>query len=198
MEYKAFGQTGMQVSAIGFGCWEMGGGYGSIEETEVIGAIHRALDLGINCFDTAEAYGMGRSEELLARALGDRRKDVIVVSKFGINYDNDRLKGRDSRRSMAHAAIDRRLKALNTDYVDVYLCIGLTAPPRLMKRWRRWKRLCSRERRDLSVSLISPEMKSRRAWKHGALMLYSMPATCLIGVWQNGSSPTLKRTISVS
>ena len=121
MEYKAFGQTGMQVSAIGFGCWEMGGGYGSIEETEVIEAIHRALDLGINCFDTAEAYGMGRSEEMLARALGNRRKDVIVVSKFGINYDNDRPKGRDSRRSMAHAAIDRRLKALNTDYVDVYL-----------------------------------------------------------------------------
>ena len=121
MEYKAFGQTGMQVSAIGFGCWEMGGGYGSIEETEVIGAIHRALDLGINCFDTAEAYGMGRSEEMLARALGNRRKDVIVVSKFGINYKNDRLKGRDSRRAMAHAAIERRLKALNTDYVDVYL-----------------------------------------------------------------------------
>ena len=121
MEYKAFGQTGMQVSAIGFGCWEMGGGYGSIEETEVIEAIHCALDLGINCFDTAEAYGMGRSEELLARALGNRRKDVIVVSKFGINYDNDRLKGRDSRREMAHAAIDRRLKALNTDYLDVYL-----------------------------------------------------------------------------
>ena len=62
----------------------MGGGYGSIEETEVIGAIHRALDLGINCFDTAEAYGMGRSEEMLAKALGNRRKDVIVVSKFGI------------------------------------------------------------------------------------------------------------------
>ena len=121
MEYKAFGQTGMQVSAIGFGCWEMGGGYGSIEETEVIEAIHRALDLGINCFDTAEAYGMGKSEELLARALGNRCKDVIIVSKFGINYDNDRLKKRDSRRAMAHAAINRRLKALNTDYVDVYL-----------------------------------------------------------------------------
>ena len=121
MEYKAFGQTGIQVSAIGFGCWEMGGGYGSIEESEVMGAIHRALDLGINCFDTAEAYGMGRSEEMLARALGNRRRDVIVVSKFGINYENDRLKRRDSRPSMAHAAIDRRLKALNTDYVDVYL-----------------------------------------------------------------------------
>ena len=121
MEYRPFGQTGLQVSAIGFGCWEMGGGYGSIEESEVIGAIHRALDLGINCFDTAEGYGKGKSEALLAKALGDRRKDVIVVTKFGVGYENDRLKGRDSRRSMVHAAIDCSLKALNTDYVDVYL-----------------------------------------------------------------------------
>ena len=120
MEYRPFGQTGLQVSAIGFGCWEMGGGYGSIEESEVIKAIHRALDLGINCFDTAEGYGKGRSEALLAKALGARRKDVIVVTKFGVSYD-DRPKGRDSRRSTAHAAIDRSLKALNTDYVDVYL-----------------------------------------------------------------------------
>ena len=120
MEYHPFGQTGLQVSAIGFGCWEMGGGYGSIEESEIIKAIHRALDLGINCFDTAEGYGKGRSEELLSRALGNRRKDVIVVTKFGVGYD-DRPKGRDSRRSTAHAAIDRSLKALNTDYVDVYL-----------------------------------------------------------------------------
>ena len=99
----------------------MGGGYGSIEESEVIGAIHRALDLGINCFDTAEGYGKGKSEALLAKALGDRRKDVIVVTKFGVAYGDDRLKGRDSRRSMVYAAIDRSLKALNTDYVDVYL-----------------------------------------------------------------------------
>ncbi|HJY82562.1 MAG TPA: aldo/keto reductase, partial [Candidatus Binatia bacterium] len=57
MEYRPFGQTGIQVSAIGVGCWEIGGGYGSIEETQFIQAVHRALDLGINCFDTAEAYG---------------------------------------------------------------------------------------------------------------------------------------------
>ncbi len=121
MEYRPFGQTGLQVSAIGFGCWEMGSGYGAIEESEVIAAIHRAIELGINCFDTAEAYGMGRSERLLAKALGNRRKDVIVVTKFGIHYKNDRPKERDSRRSMVYATIDRNLKALNTDYVDVYL-----------------------------------------------------------------------------
>jgi aryl-alcohol dehydrogenase-like predicted oxidoreductase len=121
MEYRQFGRTDLQVSTIGFGCWEMGGGYGSIDETEIIAAINRAVDLGINCFDTAEGYGKGKSEELLARALGDRRKDVIVVTKFGIGYDNDRSKGRDSRPEMVYAAIERSLKWMNTDYVDVYL-----------------------------------------------------------------------------
>lgn len=121
MEYSQFGQTDLQVSAMGFGCWEMGGGYGSFDESEMIAAINRAVDLGVNCFDTAEGYGMGRSESLLARALGNRRKDVIVVTKFGVGYQNERPKGRDSRSENVYAAIDRSLKALNTDYVDVYL-----------------------------------------------------------------------------
>lgn len=120
MEYRPFGRTGLEVSAIGFGCWELGGNYGYFDENEVIAAVHRALDLGINCFDTAEGYGFGKSEELLARALGPRRKDIILVTKFGILYEG-REKGRDSRRSMALAAIERSLKFLKTDYIDVYL-----------------------------------------------------------------------------
>ena len=75
MEYRAFGRTGLQVSAIGFGCWELGGQYGHYDETEVIAAVNRALDVGVNCFDTAEGYGFGRSEDSLARALSNRRKD---------------------------------------------------------------------------------------------------------------------------
>ena len=82
MEYRPFGRTGLQVSAVGFGCWELGGQYGHYDEQEVIDAVHRALDLGVNCFDTAEGYGFGQSEELLARALGPRRKDVILVTKY--------------------------------------------------------------------------------------------------------------------
>lgn len=120
MEYRPFGRTGMQVSAIGFGCWETGGSYGHFDESEVSAAVNRAIDLGINCFDTAEGYGMGRSEEILARALGKRRKDVLVVTKFGIHHQG-RDRGRDSRRSEALAAIERSLKFLNTDYIDVYL-----------------------------------------------------------------------------
>ena len=69
METRPFGRTGLQVSAIGFGCWEIGGGYGDIEEAEFDRAVARALDLGINCFDTAEGYGMGASERALATAL---------------------------------------------------------------------------------------------------------------------------------
>lgn len=120
MEYRPFGKTGLDVSAIGFGCWELGGNYGHFEESEVIAAVHRALDLGINCFDTAEGYGRGKSEELLARALGPRRKDIILVTKFGIGYEG-RERGRDSRRSMAMAAVERSLKFMNTDYIDLYL-----------------------------------------------------------------------------
>src|SRR5262249_60953134 len=78
VEKRPFGRTGLQVSAIGFGCWEIGGGYGRIEEAEFDRAIGRALDLGINCFDTAEGYGFGASERALGRALGTRRRGAII------------------------------------------------------------------------------------------------------------------------
>ena len=120
MELRPFGQTGIQISAIGFGCWEIGGGYGSIEESEFIEAINRALDLGINCFDTAEAYGFGASEKSLAKALGSRRKEAVITTKFGVGYP-DTPNYRDSTRKRVMESIEKSLKALNTDYVDVYL-----------------------------------------------------------------------------
>ena len=120
MEYRPFGQTGIEVSAIGVGCWEIGGGYGSIEEQEFIAAVHTALDLGITCFDTAEAYGFGASERSLAKALGERRKDAIVVTKFGIGY-KEAPNYRDSSRERVMVSIEKSLKNLNSDYVDVYM-----------------------------------------------------------------------------
>jgi len=120
MEYRKFGQTGIQISAMGFGCWEIGGGYGSIEETEFIKAINRALDVGINSFDTAEAYGFGASEKSLAKALGSRRKEAIITTKFGVGYP-DATNYRDSSRKRVMESIEKSLKALETDYVDVYL-----------------------------------------------------------------------------
>jgi myo-inositol catabolism protein IolS len=120
MEYRKFGQTGIQISAMGFGCWEIGGGYGSIEEAEFIKAINRALDVGINSFDTAEAYGFGASEKSLAKALGSRRKEAVITTKFGVGYP-DAKNYRDSSRKRVMESIEKSLKALDTDYVDVYL-----------------------------------------------------------------------------
>ena len=120
MEYRRFGPTDMTVSALGFGCWEMGGTYGDVTEPEVAAAVNRAIDLGINCFDTAPAYGGGESEILLGRALGERRKDVIVVTKCGVGYA-DRPKGRDSRMVSILASVEQSLRNLGTDYLDVLL-----------------------------------------------------------------------------
>jgi aryl-alcohol dehydrogenase-like predicted oxidoreductase len=117
MEYRPFGRTELDVSAIGFGCWEIGGGYGSIEEADFIKAIHRALDLGINCFDTAQAYGFGASEKSLAKALGSRRKEAVITTKFGIGY-KEAPNFRDSSRQRILASIEKSLTNLNTDYVD--------------------------------------------------------------------------------
>jgi aryl-alcohol dehydrogenase-like predicted oxidoreductase len=96
LENRPFGRTGLQVSAIGFGCWEIGGGYGRIDEMEFARAVGRALDLGINCFDTAEGYGSGASERALGKALGRRRGDAIIVTKFGIGY-RDKPNSADAR-----------------------------------------------------------------------------------------------------
>ena len=120
MEYRSFGQTGIQISAIGIGCWEIGGGYGSIEETEFIKAVNRALDLGVNCFDTAQAYGFGASEKSLAKALGSRRKEAVITTKFGVGY-KEAPNFRDSSRKRIMESIESSLAALNTDYVDVYM-----------------------------------------------------------------------------
>src|SRR5262249_17280898 len=120
MEHRPFGQTGLEVSVIGFGCWEIGGGYGPVEETEFARAVGRALDLGINCFDTAEGDGPRASERALGKALGRRRRDAIVVTKFGIG-SRDKPNLRDASRARCMACIEKSLANLGTDCVDVYL-----------------------------------------------------------------------------
>jgi aryl-alcohol dehydrogenase-like predicted oxidoreductase len=120
MEHRPFGRTGLDVSAVGFGCWEVGGGYGEVDEAEFARAVDRALDLGINCFDTAEGYGMGASERALGKALAGRRDEAIVVSKFGMNY-RDKPNLRDSSRDRVFATIDQSLENLGTDWIDVYM-----------------------------------------------------------------------------
>ena len=120
MLYRPFGTTGIDVSAIGFGCWEIGGGYGQFEESEVIAAIHRALDVGVNLFDTAEAYGFGQSERILGKGLGSRRDEIVLVSKFGISEGGE-WPARDGSRKRMMSSIETTLTALGTDYLDAYL-----------------------------------------------------------------------------
>jgi aryl-alcohol dehydrogenase-like predicted oxidoreductase len=119
MERRALGATGVDVSAIGFGCQEVGGGYGDVDEREFARAVRHALDVGINLFDTAEAYGFGASETALGRALHGRRDEAIISTKFGTGYQ-DRPNFRDGRAERVHASIDASLQRLGTDHVDVY------------------------------------------------------------------------------
>jgi len=94
---RELGRSGIRVSALGFGCWPIGGliiedgksvGWGEVDDDESVRAIHRAIDLGVTFFDTAEVYG--RSEEILGRALEGRRDTVVIVSKFGRAYNRER------------------------------------------------------------------------------------------------------------
>jgi aryl-alcohol dehydrogenase-like predicted oxidoreductase len=124
VRYCPFGRTGLQVSVVGFGCWPMAGDrYGAIEDREAIRAIHRALDRGVNCVDTAPAFGAGHSEEVVARALETRRKDVILVTKCGVKVPPPAQPGplRDASRANILLEVDASLKRLRTDWVDVLL-----------------------------------------------------------------------------
>jgi aryl-alcohol dehydrogenase-like predicted oxidoreductase len=118
MEYRKLGRTGVDVSAVGLGGWEIGGGYGDVDDSEYQRAVHRAVDVGINCFDTAWSYGAGKSERALSRALGHRRQKVIIATKFGVGYEE---RFRDASYQRAMRSIEESLRNLQTDYIDVYL-----------------------------------------------------------------------------
>ena len=122
MEYRKFGPTNITTSAIGFGCHDAENHYSWGEEyiNRMIPTVRRALDQGITCFDTAPHYGGGDSEIMLGRALGPRRKDVVVVTKCGFVY-GDRPRMRDSRRETILRLVDESLQRLQTDYIDVLL-----------------------------------------------------------------------------
>jgi aryl-alcohol dehydrogenase-like predicted oxidoreductase len=124
MERRPFGRTGISVSALGFGSWPMSGGerYGAIEDADAIRAIHRALDAGVNCVDTAPAYGFGHAEEVVGQALTGRRHGVILVTKCGLAWDaSSPAIRRDTAPASLEQEVDRSLRRLRTDVIDVYL-----------------------------------------------------------------------------
>ena len=124
MRYRPFGRTGLSVSVVGFGCWPMAGDrYGAIEDDEAVKAIHRALDRGVNCVDTAPAYGGGHSEEVVGRALAGPargRHPRHQVRRQGAPARPARAPAR--REPRQHPARGRRQpEAPRTDWVDVLL-----------------------------------------------------------------------------
>lgn len=125
MDYRKCGTTALETSVLGLGTWEIGNrAYGQTDEAEAVAAIQHALELGVTCFDTAPAYGFGRSEEVLGQALGTRRRDVILVSKCGLTWrehDDTADWWRDSSRPRVMEEIDITLRRLGTDWVDFYL-----------------------------------------------------------------------------
>jgi aryl-alcohol dehydrogenase-like predicted oxidoreductase len=124
MNYKTLGRTGLKVSEVGFGAWAIGGNehgnsYGPTVDEVSIAAVKRALELGCNFFDTADIYGWGHSEEVLGKALEDRREDVIIATKVGGDFYHGAVRMNFSREYIPFA-LERSLKRLRTEYLDLY------------------------------------------------------------------------------
>ena len=128
---RSLGRSGIQVSAMGLGCWAIGGlgwrgetpvGWGEVDDDESVRAIHRAIDLGVFFFDTADAYGAGHSERVLGRALAGRREQVVIATKFSNVFDEStkQMTGSNASPEYIRQACEASLRRLNTDTIDLY------------------------------------------------------------------------------
>ena len=120
MEKRRLGS--LEVSALGLGCMGMSQHYGTPEERdehESIATIHRAIEMGVTFFDTAEVYGPFANEELLARAIAGRRDRVVIATKFGFRIENRAIAGLDSRPAHVREAVEGSLQRLQTDHIDL-------------------------------------------------------------------------------
>ena len=119
---RTLGTQGLIVSSLGLGCMGMSQSYGAPgerDERESIATVHRAIELGVTFFDTAEVYGPYRNEELLARALQGRREHVVIATKFGFRIENGASTGLDSRPQHIREAVEGSLRRLATDHIDL-------------------------------------------------------------------------------
>jgi aryl-alcohol dehydrogenase-like predicted oxidoreductase len=122
MQTRTLGRSGPTVSALGLGCMGMSEFYGASDDDESIATIHRALDLGVNFLDTSDVYGPHTNEELVGRAIADRRDEVVLATKFGIVRDpaNPQARGVNGRPEYVRQACEGSLRRLGVDHIDLY------------------------------------------------------------------------------
>lgn len=124
MEYRELGRTGFRVSEISFGAWAIGGDWGKVSDDESLAALHRAIDLGVNFIDTADVYGDGRSEKLVARVQRERSEPIYIATKAGRRLSPHVASGYN--RENLTAFVERSLKNLQTEAIDL---LQLHCPP---------------------------------------------------------------------
>lgn len=124
MEYRTLGRTGWEVSSVSFGSWAIGGEWGPVDNDQSLAALNKALDLGVNFFDTADVYGDGRSERLLAQLKKDRKEEFYIATKAGRRLDPHTASGYN--RKNITKFVERSLRNLDTERIDL---LQLHCPP---------------------------------------------------------------------
>lgn len=124
MNYRPLGRTGWKVSEVSFGAWAIGGTWGAVNDAESMAALHAAVDCGVNFFDTADVYGMGRSERLVAQLKRERKEEIIITTKAGRRLSPHTADGYNAKNLAAF--IEDSLRNLSTDCIDL---VQLHCPP---------------------------------------------------------------------
>jgi Predicted oxidoreductases (related to aryl-alcohol dehydrogenases) len=198
---RRLGNSGIEVSAMGLGCWAIGGpffldglpdGWGDVDDAQSIRAIHRALDLGVNFFDTADVYGAGHSERVLGQALKGRRDEAVIATKFGFLFDETtrHAGGTNLSPSYIRQACEASLRRLQTDYIDLYQChVGDVPQDQAQDVWATLDRLVG-EGKIRAYGLSTWDAGYARAFatqsngvaiQHGANVLQDAPALFAVG-----------------
>ena len=124
MQFRELGRTGWKVSEISFGAWAIGGSWGTVDDGESLAALHKAIDCGVNFIDTADVYGMGRSERLIAQLKRDRKEEIVVATKAGRRLSPHNTAGYNEANLTGF--IEDSLRNLSTDCLDL---VQLHCPP---------------------------------------------------------------------